>query len=139
MFEFLKKRKDEKKEKNRAFHQAQAWKQNPRLQECFTALRGSFTVALAMNQEAAEAVVSIAQSENTWTNADAVPADFLAKECFILWNSPVLPTLHCSSAVVLEHLEKVTAISEETYLVSTAFDRIVFIDGLKRIRLYAVT
>lgn len=135
MFDF-KKRREEKKQKNRAFEQAQRWKQNTLLQECLNALRGSCTVALAMNQEAAEAVVNIAAVEGSWTEADAIPADFLAKECYIIWNDGGLPTLCGISALVLEHLADVTAVSFETYLVSAEFDRIVHLDDLGRIRLW---
>lgn len=139
MFDFLKKRKEEKQHKNQAFIQAQRWKQNTMLQECLAALRGSCTVALAVNQEAAEAVVNIAAAENTWIEVDGIPEDFLAKECYIIWNEPGLPTLFGSSALVLEHLADVTAVSFETYLVSATFDRIVHIDDLDKIRLYSIT
>ena len=138
MLDYLKKRMEEKKHKNQAFLQAQAWKKNTMLQECLTALRGSCTVALAMNQEAAEAVVNIAAAENTWTEADSIPEDFLAKECYIIWDEAGLPTLYGSSSLVLEHLADVAAVSFETYLVSATFDRIVHIDDLDHIRLYSV-
>lgn len=138
MLDYLKKRMEEKKHKNQAFIQAQAWKKNTMLQECLTALRGSCTVALAVNQEAAEAVVNIAAAENTWTPVNAIPEDFLAKECYIIWDEAGLPTLFGCSALVLEHLQDVAAVSFETYLVSSTFDRIVHIDDLDRIRLYSV-
>lgn len=138
MFEFLKKRMEEKKHKNQAFIQAQRWKQNTLLQECLAALRGSCTVALAVNQEAAEAVVNIAAAENTWTQVDAIPEDFLAKECYIIWDEMGLPTLFGSSELVLEHLAEVSAVSFETYLVSGTFDRIAHINDMDHIRLYSV-
>lgn len=138
MLDYLKRRMEEKKHKNQAFIQAQAWKKNTMLQECLTALRGSCTVALAMNQEAAEAVVNIAAAESTWTEVEAIPEDFLAKECYIIWDEMGLPTLLGNTALVLEHLEDVAAVSFETYLVSATFDRIVHIDDLDHIRLYSV-
>lgn len=139
MLDYLKRRMEEKKHKNQAFIQAQAWKKNTMLQECLTALRGSCTVAQAMNQEAAEAVVNIAARENTWTEADDIPPDFLAKDCYIIWDEAGLPTLFGSTFLVLEHLVDVTAVSFETYLVSADFDRIVHIDDLDHIRLYSVS
>lgn len=138
MLDYLKRRMEEKKHKNQAFIQAQVWKKNTMLQECLTALRGSCTVALAMNQEAAEAVVNIAAAESTWTEVEAIPEDFLAKECYIIWDEMGLPTLLGNTALVLEHLEDVAAVSFETYLVSATFDRIVHIDDLDHIRLYSV-
>ena len=139
MLDYLKRRMEEKKHKNQAFIQAQAWKKNTMLQECLTALRGSCTVALAMNQEAAEAVVNIAAAENTWTEVEAIPEDFLAKECYIIWDEMGLPTLLGNTALILKHLEDVAAVSFETYLVSATFDRIVHIDDLDHIRLYSVS
>lgn len=136
MFDF-KKRREEKKRKNQAFEQAQRWKQNTMLQECLTALRGSCTVALAANQEAVEAVVSIALTEDCWTRAETIPENWLPEMSYIFWDEVTLPVLYCVSALALEHIEDIAAVAFETFLVSGTMDRIIHVkDG--RFRLYSV-
>lgn len=137
MLDFLKKRMEEKKHKNQAFIQAQRWKQNTMLQECLTALRGSCTVALAVNQEAVEAVVSIAMVEDHWMQTETVPDNWLPEMSYIFWDESTLPMLYCVSSLALEHIDDVTAVAFETFLVSANMDRIIhYKDG--RRYLYSV-
>ena len=126
MFAFLKKKLQRNSEKHQGFHYAQQWKQNPLLQDCFATLRGSFTVAQAYHQEALEAAVAIALTEDSWSEAAEIPADFLGDRCYIFWNDPTLPVLLCHSPEVLASLPQVCAVSKETFLISETMDRIIY-------------
>ena len=137
MFGFIK-RKEEKKQKDQAFYHAQLWRSDPRLQECFSALRGWFTVALAMHQEAAEATISIANAESGWVCADAFADDWLAQKVFVLWSEPTLPVLQVDRDELLENLASVITVAPETYLVSETFDRVVHFRADGSIELYSV-
>ena len=125
MFAFWKKKREQRKEIDQGFRYARLWRENEPLQRCFNALRGSFTVAQAYHQEAVEATVAIALTENNWTEAANIPGDFLPEKCFIYWNEPTLPMLLCESAEVLSCLHEATAISTETFLIAETMDRIV--------------
>ena len=125
MLAFWKKKLEQKREKHQGFHYAQSWRENEKLQRCFNALRGSFTVAQAYHQEAVEATVAIALTEDNWTDAAGIPGEFLPGQCFIYWNEPTLPMLFCESAEVFSYLEEVTALSTETFLIAETMDRIV--------------
>ena len=134
MFAFWKK----KRERDQGFHYAQLWRENEALQRCFNAMRGSFTVAQAYHQEAVEATVAIALTEDNWTEAAEIPGDFLPEKCFLYWNAPTLPMLLCESAEVLAHLPEAAAISAETFLIAETMDRIVRIKD-KSILLYSIS
>ena len=138
MFDFFKKKRERRTEIDRGFHHAQQWKENAPLQRCFHALRGSFTVAQAYYQEAVEATVAIALTEDNWTGSTEIPADFLGEKCFILWNEPTLPVLLSCSAEVLNNLQAVTAVSKETYLISETMDQIVHVQD-DAYSLYSIT
>ncbi len=135
MFEFLKKRSA----RNQAVINSRAWKQDPLLQDCFRALRGCFTVAVPDQREAVEAVVAIARTETSWTIVDAVPAEFLTGDCFVLWDREGLPVLHCAAAPALEHLDALSAAAQDTFLVSEGLDRIVHVGMYNRIQIYSIT
>ena len=137
MLAFWKKKREQRKEIDQGFHHARLWRDNEPLLRCFNALRGSFTVAKAYHQEAVEATVAIALTEENWTEATNIPGDFLPEKCFIYWNEPTLPMLLCESAEVLSNLQEVTALSAETFLIAETMDRIVRLKH-KGIFLYSI-
>ena len=122
---------------NKRYAQAQNWRANALLQECFGALRGYFTVAIPDQRESVEAVVFLANTEGPWTQADAVPADFLTGDVFILWDEMTLPVLHCNGGHALEHIDDVTAVAFGTWFVSETLDRLVHFGPHGKIRLYS--
>lgn len=133
MFDFFKRKPTQKEELHRGFHHAQQWKQNPQLQRCFGALRGSFTVAQAYHQEAVEATIAIAANEDNWTDFQEIPTGFLGEKCYIFWNDPTLPMLLCQSVEVLCSLPDVAAVAGEVYLISETMDRILHLaDNVRR-------
>lgn len=137
MFAFWKKKREQRKEIDQGFHHARLWRDNELLQCCFNALRGSFTVAQAYHQEAVEATVAIALTEDNWTEANDIPGNFLPEKCFIYWNEPTLPMLLCESAEVLSHLQEVTALSTEAFLIAETMDRIVLLKD-ESVLLYSI-
>lgn len=137
MFAFWKRKREQRKELDQGFHHARLWRDNEMLQCCFNALRGSFTVAQTYHQEAVEATVAIALTEDNWTEATDIPEVFLPEKCFIYWNEPTLPMLLCESAEVLSHLQEVTALSTETFLIAETMDRIVLLKD-ESVLLYSI-
>lgn len=137
MLGFWKRKREQRKELDQGFHHARLWRDNEPLQCCFNALRGSFTVAKAYHQEAVEATVAIALTDDNWTEAANIPGDFLPEKCFIYWNEPTLPMLLCESAEVLSHLQEVTALSTEAFLIAETMDRIVLLKD-ESVLLYSI-
>ena len=139
MFEQWKQKREHKKAMDRAVAESQYWKTHPRLQGCLQAMRGSCTLAPVELHEAAIAVVNIAFMEDTWTPAEAVPADFLANTVFMVWDDEKLPVLKAPWDLAAENLAAVTAVAPKTFLVSETLDRIVWFNGHGRIMLYSIT
>ena len=137
MFAFWKKKREQRINIDQGFHHARQWRENAPLQRCFNAMRGSFTVAQAYHQEAVEATVAIALTEDNWTKAAEIPGDFLPEKCFLYWNAPTLPMLLCESAEVLAHLPEAAAISAETFLIAETMDRIIHLKN-ETIFLYSI-
>ena len=120
-----KRKREEKRAVDKAVAESQYWKTHPGLQSCLQSMRGSCTVAPQQMHEAAIAVVNIALMEDTWTQSEQIPEDFLADTLYIVWNDEKIPVLKAPRDLVLEYFSTVTAVSEKTFLVSDTMDRIV--------------
>lgn len=133
-----KKRIEEKRAKNQAVAESQYWKSHPLLQQCLQAMRGSCTLASPELHEAAIAAVNIAFREGTWTSVTQLPENFLSQTLYLVWDDEKLPVLKAPRELTMENLSNVTAVTEKTFLVSETMDRIIWLDGLGRIKLYSI-
>ena len=125
MFTALKRKLEEKKRWNKAAAQSQHWKNDQLVQSCLQSMRGGCTVASAQLHEALVAVVNIALLENSWTPAPQIPLSFLPETAYIVWNDDRLPMLTASTPLLLENLDVITAVADETFLVSETMDRVI--------------
>ena len=137
MFEKWKQKREEKKAKDRAIAESGYWKNHPGMRRCLRSMRGSCTVAPMELHEAVIAVVNIALAENTWTEADRIPADFLCGTVYMVWNDEKLPVLKAPWELATENLADVRAVADRTFLVSGNMDRIVSFED-EKLRLYAI-
>ena len=138
MFAFGKRKRAEKKNLDDALRSAQEWKRDPHLQECLGVLRGDCTVAPMELHEAITAVVNIAHREDCWTEAETIPEDFFLEQVYLLWNRETLPAFRCRTDAAMEHLQRIRAVAEETYVIGGNMDRVVWFDRNGDIRLYCV-
>lgn len=120
-----KRKRAEKKAEERAVAESQYWKTHPGLQNCLQSMRGSCTVAPQQMHEATIAVVNIALREDTWTQAEQIPENFLADILYIVWNDEKIPVLKAPRDLVLDLFSTVAAVAEKTFLVSETMDRII--------------
>ena len=137
MFEKWKQKREEKKAKDRAIAESGYWKNHPGMRRCLQAMRGSCTVAPMELHEAVIAVVNIALAENTWAEADRIPADFLSGTVYLVWNDEKLPVLKAPWELVTENLDDVRSVAERSFLISETMDRIVYLEN-NEIKLYAI-
>ena len=138
MFESWKEKRAEKKAKDKAIRESQYWKTNALLQNCLQSMRGSCTLAPVEMHEAAIAVVNIAMREGSWTIAEQVPAGFFDDTIYLVWTDEKFPVLKAPWAVARENLPQITAVTPECFLVSESLDRIIWFDGLGRIKLDSI-
>ena len=138
MFARWKEKRAAKQAKDQAIAESQYWKTHPRLQDCLQAMRGGCTVAPMEMHEAAIAVVNIALTEDLWKTTAKIPKDFLPDQVFLVWNDEKIPVLKAPQELVHEALPLVTAVAPMTFLISEYLDRIIWFDGLGRIKLYSI-
>lgn len=138
MLSALKQRLEARKARAKAIAASQYWKTHALLQVCLQALRGSCTVVPMELHEAAVAAVNIALQEDTWTPAEQIPPEFLARTVYIVWDDAQVPVFQADRGPVLQSLDDVTAVAHETYLVSETMDRIVRCDHWGKCLLYSV-
>ena len=138
MFDEWKRKREEKRAKDKAIAESQYWKTHPLLSQCLKAMRGSCTLAPVEMHEAAIAVVNIAMREGSWSQTEAVPADFMEDTAFLVWDDEKLPVLKAPRALVRENLTEICAVAKQTFLVSETLDRIVWSDAQGRIQLYSI-
>ena len=138
MFNHWKRKHEEKKAMDEAVAQSRYWRTHPKLQACLQAMRGSCTLASPELHEAAIAAVNIAFREGTWTCATQFPGDFLSQTIYLVWDDEQIPVLKAPRDLVVENLSTVTAVSEKTFLVSEAMDRIIWFDDHNQIKLYSI-
>ena len=138
MFNHWKQKLEEKKAMEEAVAKSRYWRTHPKLQACLQAMRGSCTLASPELHEAAIAAVNIAFREDHWTSVTRVPEDFLEHTVFLVWDDEQIPVLKAPRDLVVENLSAVTAVSEKTFLVSEAMDRIIWFDDHNQIKLYSI-
>ena len=141
MLAALKQKMEEKKARARAIAESMGWRTNALLQECLQAMRGSCTVAPMELHEAAETAVNIALREDTWTTLEEVidiPEDFFDGMLYIIWDEATLPVLRAIGKLVEENLYDVRCVNHHTFLVTETMDRILWFDGLGRIKWYSI-
>lgn len=141
MFANWKEKLAEKKAKNKFFEESQRWKNNPLLQDCLQAMRGSCTVAPMDMHEAAITAANIAIREDIWTAVEElgdIPADFFPGMVYIVWDEAHLPILKAPWALVSECFWDIEAVSFDTFLVAESMDRILWFDAHNQIRLYSI-
>lgn len=141
MFAALKQKMEEKKARARAIAESKRWKNDALLQDCLQALRGSCTVAPMELHEAAETAVNIALKEDTWITLEElsdIPGDFYDGMLYIIWDEATLPVLRAIGKLVEENLYDVRCVNHHTFLVTETMDRILWFDGLGRIKLYSI-
>ena len=137
MLSALKRKLEEKKRQSKAISESRHWKEHPPLKSFLQEMRGSCTVAPMDLHEALVAVVNIALMEDTWTPAAQIPEDFLPETVYIVWNDEHLPVLKADRLLLLQNLDRGTAVATETFLVSDTMDRVIHF-SLGKIRLYSV-
>ena len=137
MLSALKRKLEEKKRQSKAIVESRHWKEHTPLKSFLQEMRGSCTVAPMDLHEALVAVVNIALMEDTWTPAAQIPEDHLSETVYIVWNDEHLPVLKADRRLLLQNLDRGTAVATETFLVSDTMDRAVHISQGK-IRLYSV-
>ena len=141
MLAALKRKMEEKKARARAVAESMGWRTNALLQDCLQAMRGSCTVLPMELHEAAELSVNFALKEDTWTEVPElsdIPEGFLGETVFIIWDEATLPVLKAPWALVDENLHDVRCVCHHTFLVAETMDRIIWFDGLGRIKLYSI-
>ena len=141
MFESWKEKRAEKKAKDKAIRESQYWKTNALLQDCLQSMRGSCTLAPVEMHEAAIAVVNIALREDTWTTLaeqSDIPEDFFDGMLYIVWDEAHLPVLKAVGKFVDENLYYVRCVNHHTFLMTETMDRIIWFDGLGKIKLYSI-
>ena len=138
MLQQLKEKLAAKKANNKAVAESQYWKNHARMQYCLQAMRGSCTVVPMQMHEAVVSVVNIALLEDSWTETPGIPADFFGETLFLVWNNEKLPVLKAPFFLAEEKLSDIRAVSGETFLVAETMDRIIWFDGLGRIKLYSI-
>lgn len=138
MFRTLKEKLAVRRQTGKAISDSQHWKRDERMQACLQAMRGSCTVAPMDLHEAAIAVVNIALREDHWTLVEEIPEDFLPEVVYLVWDNEKLPVLKAWWELAQSHLEDVTAVSGQTFLVAQTMDRIVHMDNCGCIRIYSV-
>ena len=141
MLAALKQKMEEKKARARAIAESMGWRTNALLQECLRAMRGSCTVAPMELHEAAETAVNIALREDTWTTLEElidIPGDFFDGMLYIIWDEATLPVLRAIGKLVEENLYDVRCVNHHTFLVTETMDRILWFDGLGRIKWYSI-
>ena len=141
MLAALKQKMEEKKARARAIAESKRWKNDALLQDCLQALRGSCTVAPMELHEAAETAVNIALKEDTWITLEElndIPGDFYDGMLYIIWDEATLPVLKAVGRLVDENLYDVRCVNHHTFLVTETMDRILWFDGLGRIKWYSI-
>lgn len=141
MLRELKEKLEAKKAKAKAIAQSRQWKTNALLQDCLQAMRGSCTVLPMELHEAAQMSVNIALREDTWSEVpelNDIPENFLGETVFIIWDEATLPVLKAPWNLVSENLCDVRCVCHHTFLVAETMDRIIWFDGLGRIKLYSI-
>ena len=141
MLAALKQKMEEKKARARAIAESMGWRINALLQECLQAMRGSCTVAPMELHEAAETAVNIALKEDTWITLEElndIPGDFYDGMLYIIWDEATLPVLRAIGKLVEENLYDVRCVNHHTFLVTETMDRILWFDGLGRIKWYSI-
>ena len=141
MLRELKEKLEAKKAKAKAIPQSRQWKTNALLQDCLQAMRGSCTVLPMELHEAAQMSVNIALREDTWSEVpelNDIPENFLGETVFIIWDEATLPVLKAPWDLVSENLCDVRCVCHHTFLVAETMDRIIWFDGLGRIKLYSI-
>ena len=141
MFESWKEKRAAKKAKDKAIRESQYWKTNALLQNCLQSMRGSCTLAPVEMHEAAIAAVNIALQEDTWTTLaeqSNIPEDFFDGMLYIVWDEAHLPVLKAVGKLVDENLYDVRCVNHHTFLMTETMDRIIWFDGLGRIKLYSI-
>ncbi len=138
MFDNWKEKLARKKAKNKAFEESRHWKTNALLQDCLQAMRGSCTIAPPEMHEAVITAVNIALREDTWTEANEIPGDFLADSVYIVWNEAHLPVLKAPWGLVEQNLYAAQRVNSDTFLMADTMDRIVWFDGDGQIKLYSI-
>ena len=141
MLAALKQKMEEKKARARAIAESMGWRTNALLQECLQAMRGSCTVAPMELHEAAETAVNIALKEDTWITLEElndIPGDFYDGMLYIIWDEATLPVLRAIGKLVEENLYDVRCVNHHTFLVTETMDRILWFDGLGRIKWYSI-
>jgi len=136
-----KERLAQKRAKNKFFEESQRWKNNPLLQDCLQAMRGSCTVVPPEMHEAVITATNIALGEDIWTPLEELsdlPGDFFPEMVYIVWDEAHLPTLKAPWVLVKEYFWDIEAVSFDTFLVSETMDRILWYDAHGRIRLYSI-
>lgn len=137
----LRKWKEKMEAKAKAIAESRQWRNNDLLQDCLQAMRGSCTVVPMELHEAAEMSVNIALREDTWTEVPKltdIPEAFLSGMVYIIWDEATLPVLKVPWKVVTENLYDVRCVNHHTFLVAETMDRIIWLDGLGRIKLYSI-
>ena len=141
MFESWKEKRTEKKAKDKAIRESQYWKTNALLQDCLQAMRGTCTVLPMDLHEAAETAVNIALREDIWTEVPElidIPDTFLGETVYIIWDEATLPVLKAPWVMVDKNLHDIRCVCHHTFLVAETMDRIIWFDGLGRIKLYSI-
>ena len=141
MLSALKKKLEEKKARARAVSESMGWRTNALLQDCLQALRGSCTVVPVQMHEAVETAVNIALREENWTTLEElidIPEDFFDGMLYIVWDEAHLPVLKAVGRLVDENLHDVRCVCHHTFLMTETMDRILWFDGLGRIKLYSI-
>ena len=131
----------EKKAKDKAIRESQYWKTNALLQDCLQAMRGTCTVLPMDLHEAAETAVNIALREDIWTEVPElidIPDTFLGETVYIIWDEATLPVLKAPWVMVDKNLHDIRCVCHHTFLVAETMDRIIWFDGLGRIKLYSI-
>lgn len=141
MLAALKQRMEEKKARAKAIAESRQWRTNPLLQDCLQAMRGTCTVLPMDLHEAAETAVNIALREDIWTEVPElidIPDTFLGETVYIIWDEATLPVLKAPWVMVDKNLHDIRCVCHHTFLVAETLDRIIWFDGLGRIKLYSI-
>ena len=141
MLAALKQRMEEKKARAKAIAESRQWKNNALLQDCLQAMRGTCTVLPMDLHEAAETAVNIALREDIWTEVPElidIPDTFLGETVYIIWDEATLPVLKAPWSMVNKNLHDIRCVCHHTFLVAETMDRIIWFDGLGRIKLYSI-
>ena len=141
MLAALKQRMEEKKARAKAIAESRQWRTNPLLQDCLQAMRGTCTVLPMDLHEAAETAVNIALREDIWTEVPElidIPDTFLGETVYIIWDEATLPVLKAPWVMVDKNLHDIRCVCHHTFLVAETLDRIIWFDGLGRIKLSSI-